>query len=152
MVSWHSLDAASSSQHLIALIFIFHALRRFVQTFLPIFRGAIIFITHHEALTVTLGIVEAGGARLDVGLALLELADDGLVALLAVDVTEEFSVNVVLAFTKVSIGSNHYASVVVGTAAIHFNIPSQSPLNSEAILQQLLFQLHPPGKEFGVIF
>ena len=152
MVSWHSLDVASSSQHLIALVFRFHALRRFVQTFLPIFRGAIIFFTHHEAVAVTLGIVEAGGARLDVGTTLLELAENSLIALLAVDVAEELAVDVLLAFTKVSIGGNHHTSVVVGTAAIPFNIPPHSPLTSESILHQLLFQLHPLSKEFGVIF
>jgi hypothetical protein len=58
-----------------------------VQTLLLIFRGTTkVTRTHDEA--ITLGIEEAGGAGLDVGRPLLELAEDGLIALLAVNMPE----------------------------------------------------------------
>ena len=45
-----------------AFIFRFHTFRRFVQTLLPIFRGANIFFTHQEV--ITLGIVETGSVSI----------------------------------------------------------------------------------------
>ena len=80
----------------------FHGLHRVVQTLLLFFRCTTDSrFTHHEAYA--LGIVGTGGAGLDVRPTLLELADDGLVALLAVDVSEELAIDVVLAFAKMAI-------------------------------------------------
>jgi hypothetical protein len=63
-----------------------------------------IFFTHHEA--DTLGIVETGSAGLDLGPTLLELADDGLIALLAVNMAEKLAIDAVLAFAEVTIRDN----------------------------------------------
>ena len=51
-----------SRRQMKAFIFRFHAFRRFVQTLLPIFRGANIFFTHQEV--ITLGIVETGSVSI----------------------------------------------------------------------------------------
>jgi hypothetical protein len=70
----------------IALVFIFHALLRFVQTLLPEFLCTCVDRTHYES--DTLRIIGTGGACLHVGLTLLEFADDGFVVFFAVDVPE----------------------------------------------------------------
>ena len=93
-----------------------------MQQLLPFFRRtAIVVLTHHEA--DALWIVGTGGASLDVGTTLLEFADDGLVALFAIDVAEEFAINVMLAFTEVPIWGNHHAlAVVIGHAVIQLDV------------------------------
>ena len=110
-----------------------------------------IFITHHEA--DALGIAEAGGAGIDVDPALLELAEDGLIAFLAVDVAEKLAVDVLMAFAEVAVRSNHHTTAVdFGHASIHPNALRQSPFKMEATSGYLLLQLHPLSKEFGIIF
>ena len=84
---------------------------------------------------------------------LLELADDGFVALLAVDVAEELAVDIVLAFAEMTIGNNHQAlAVVIGPAVMQSDVPLQSPFMVVATRCYLLLQLHPLSKERGVIF
>ena len=101
----------------------------------------------------TLGIVGTRGAGINVGTTLLELADDSLVVLLAVNVTEEIAVNVVLAFAEVAIRSNHYASVTINHAMIQFDVLLQSPfVVFVATRRYLLCQLCLLSKEFGFFF
>jgi hypothetical protein len=109
----------------IAFVFIFHGLSHVVQMFLLFYRCTnSISMTHHEA--DTLGIVEAGGAGLDVGPSLLELAEDGLIAFLAVDVAEKLAVEIVMAFAEVAIrGYHHTTAVVIGHAAIQSDVLRQ---------------------------
>ena len=93
--------------------------------FLMIFRRTTnVNFTHREK--DTLGIVETGGTRLDVGPTLLELAEDGLIAFLAVDVAEKLTVNVMIAFAEVAIrGYHHTTAVVIGHAAIQSDVLRQ---------------------------
>ena len=95
---------------------------------------------------------KAGGTGLDVGQTLLELAEDGLIALLAVDVADDLAFDIVLAFAEVSIRGNHHESVVIGTTVIRFDAFRQPPFGIVATRCYLLVQPHFLFEECCAIF